>query len=115
MKTGEVKMRLSNIIIDMIDAYFGESSMNEKFINSTLKIILKQNLYKVDSVLEIFADKNGDINIQDIVDEYSKMIGTDGLIFDLKHYVDNDFVKSLLPDKILIIKQEDIFKLLNQS
>ena len=113
MKIGEVKMRLSNIIINMIDTYFGDTSMNEKFINSTLKIILKQNLHKVDSVLKLFTDQNGDINVQDIVDEYSKMIGTDGLIFDLKQYVDNDFVKALLPDKILIIKQEDIFKLLN--
>lgn len=112
MKIGEVKMRLSNIIINMIDTYFGDTSMNEKFINSTLKIILKQNLHKVDSVLKLFTDQNGDINVQDIVDEYSKMIGTDGLIFDLKQYVDNDFVKALLPDKILIIKQEDIFKLI---
>lgn len=112
MKTGEVKMRLSNVIIEMIDTYFGGPAMNEKFINSTLKIILKQNLYKVDSILALFADKNGDINMQDIVDEYSKMIGTDGIIFDLKQYIDNDFAKSLIPDKILVIKQEDIFKLL---
>lgn len=112
MKVGEVKMRLSNVIIEMIDTYFGGTAMNEKFINSTLKIILKQNLYKVDSVLGLFADKNGDINMQDIVDEYSKMVGNDGIVFDLKQYIDNDFAKSLIPDKILVIKQEDIFKLL---
>jgi hypothetical protein len=112
MKAGEVKMRLSNVIIEMIDTYFGGMAMNEKFINSTLKIILKQNLYKVDSILGLFADKNGDINIQDIVDEYLKMIGDDGIVFDLKQYIDNDFAKSLIPDKILVIKKEDISKLL---
>lgn len=112
MKAGEVKMRLSNVIIEMIDTYFGGNSMNEKFINSTLKIILKQNLYKVDSILTLFTDKNGDINMQEIVEEYSKMIGDNGMFFDLKQYIDNDFAKSLIPDKILVIKQEDIFKLL---
>lgn len=112
MKAGEVKMRLSNVIMEMIDTYFSGNAMNEKFINSTLKIILKQNLYKVDSILTLFTDKNGDINMQEIVEEYSKMIGDNGMVFDLKQYIDNDFAKSLIPDKILVIKQEDIFKLL---
>lgn len=113
MKAGEVKMRLSNVIMEMIDTYFSGNAMNEKFINSTLKIILKQNLYKVDSILTLFTDKNGDINMQEIVEEYSKMIGDNGMVFDLKQYIDNDFAKSLIPDKILVIKQEDIFKLLS--
>ena len=113
MKAGEVKIRLSNGIIEMIDTYFGGTGLNEKFINSTLKIILKQNLYKIDSVLALFTDQNGEININEIVEEYSKMIGDEGLIFDLKQYVDNDIVKSLIPDKILIIKRSDILKLMN--
>lgn len=113
MKTGEVKIRLSNIIIEMIDTYFGGTGLNEKFINSTLKILLKQNLYKVDSFLALFTDENGDINMTEIIEEYSKLIGDEGLIFDLKQYVDNDVVKSLIPDKILVINRSDILKLLS--
>ena len=113
MKIGEVKIRLSNSVIELIDTYFGGSALNEKFINSTLKIILKQNLYKADAMLQLFADQNGDINISDIVEEYSKMVGDEGIIFDLKKYVENDFVKSLIPDKILVIKRTDILKLLS--
>lgn len=112
MKIGEVKMKISNVIINLIDTYFPSSAINEKFINSTLKIILKQNLYKIDSVLSLFADKNGDIDMNEIVNEYSKMIGEDGIIFDLKTYINNDIAKSLIPDKILVIKQEDILQLL---
>ena len=113
MKIGEVKIRLSNSVIELIDTYFGGSALNEKFINSTLKIILKQNLYKADAMLQLFADQNGDININDIVEEYSKMVGDEGIIFDLKKYVENDFVKTLIPDKILVIKRNDILKLLS--
>jgi hypothetical protein len=40
------------------------------------------------------------------------MIGDDGIVFDLKQYIDNDFAKSLIPDKILVIKKDDISKLL---
>lgn len=113
MKIGEVKMRLANSVMGLIDTYFGGTAMNEKFINATLKIVLKQNLYKVDPMLELFTDKDGEINASEIVAEYAKMIDENGYVFDLKQYVENDTVKSMIPDKILLIKREDILNLLN--
>ena len=67
MKIGEVKMKLSNSVMGLIDTYFSGNALNEKFVNSTLKIILKQNLYKIDSILSLFTDQNGDINTDEIV------------------------------------------------
>lgn len=113
MKAGEVKMRLVNSVMDMIDTYFGGANISEKFVNSTLKIILKQNIYKIDPMLELFADKNGEINTTEIVAEYANMIDENGYVFDLKQYINNDMVKSLIPDKVLVIKREDILGLLN--
>lgn len=113
MKIGEVKMRLSNSVMGLIDTYFSGSALNEKFVNSTLKILLKQNLYKLDSILNLFSDQNGEINTEDIVTEYSKMIDENGIVFDLKKYIDNDLVKNFVPDKILIIKREDILNIFN--
>ena len=113
MKIGEVKLRLSNTVLNLIDTYFSGNSLNEKFINSTLKILLKQNLYKIDPMLNIFADQNGDINLNDIVDEYSKMFDETGFVFDLKQFVNNDAIKSFIPDKVLVIKREDILNLLS--
>ena len=112
MKICEVKMRLSNSVMNMIDTYFGANTLSEKFINSTLKIILKQNIYKIEPMLNLFADKNGDIDVDTIIMEYSQMIDESGFIFDLKDYIDNDIVKSFIPDKSLIIKREDILNLL---
>ena len=113
MKIGEVKLRLSNTVLNLIDTYFPGNALNEKFINSTLKILLKQNLYKVDPMLNLFADQNGDINLNDIVDEYSKMIDETGFVFDLKQFVNNDAIKSFIPDKVLVIKREDILNILH--
>lgn len=111
MKIGEVKLKLSNAVLNLIDTYFNGKDMSERFINSTLKIILKQNLYRVDSVLSLFADKDGNINTDEIVEEYSKMIGESGYIFDIKEYISNETVRNMIPDKVLVIKQEDILNL----
>jgi hypothetical protein len=113
MKTGEVKIRISKAVYGMIDTYFGGTALNEKFINSTLKILVKQNLHKLDSVLEMFTDKNGEIDATEIVAEYANIIDEKGFIFDIKQYVDNDIVKSLIPDKVLVIKREDIINILS--
>lgn len=113
MKAGEVKMRLSRAVLELVDTYFGGSAINEKFVNATLKIVIKQNLYKIDSVLELFTDQYGEINVHDIVKEYSNMIDEQGIVFDLKKYVDNDIIKGLIPDKVLVIKRDDILNILN--
>jgi hypothetical protein len=112
MKQHEIKLKITNAVNGMIDTYFSGTALNEKFINSTLKILVKQNAYKVDSVLELFADKNGDINATEIVAEYANMIDDCGFIFDLKEYVDNDMIKSFIPNKVLVIKRDDILKIL---
>jgi hypothetical protein len=67
----------------------------------------------VDSVLNLFADENGEINATDVVNEYVKIIDENGFVFDLKKYIPNETVKSMIPDKILVIKREDVLNLLN--
>ena len=111
MKAGEVKMKVANAAIRMIDTYFSGSALNEKFINSTLKIIVKQNLYKLDSILGLFSDQNGEINTLEIAKEYANMIDEQGFTFDIKKYVDNDMIKGFLPNRVLIIKREDILRM----
>ena len=111
MKIGEVKLKLSNTALKLIDTYFNGQDISEKFINSTLKILLKQNIYRVDSILSLFADKDGNINTDEIVQEYSKIITDSGYIFDLKDYINNNTIKNMIPDKVLVIKQEDILNL----
>lgn len=112
MKAGEVKLKLINSGINMIDTYFSGTALNEKFINSTLKIILKQNISKIDNILQLFSDKNGEIDVNEIMNEYANMIDDSGFIFDLKNYINNDMLKNLIPDKVLVIKREDILNLL---
>lgn len=112
MKVSEVKMRLVNTANLLIDQYFGGYSMTDKFVNSTLKIIVKQNIHKIDNIFELFSDKDGEIDLRMMVDEYSNMIGENGFVFDLREYIHNDMIRNFVPNKVLVIKKEDIMSLL---
>lgn len=112
MKLSEFKIRLTNTANSLIDTYFGNNGLTEKFINSTLKIIVKQNVHKIDDILTLFTDANGELDSTAIINEYANMIDENGIVFDLKEHVNNELVKGMLPDKILIIKKEDILSIL---
>ena len=112
MKTGEIKIRLFNALMTMIDTYFSAPSMSEKFINSTLKILVKQNINKIDSMLNLFTDENGDINAEEIISEYAELFDESGYVFNIKDYIENESVKKFIPDKALVIKREDVLNIL---
>lgn len=107
MKISEFKIKTLNGINKLIDTYFSGTDIKDKFINATLKIFVKQNINKYDNILSMFADENGEIIVADILEEYSKVFGDDGFVFDIRDYVKNDMIRSLLPNKALIIKKED--------
>ena len=113
MKTSEFKMCVVAGVNSLIDDYFGSHSMADKFINSTLKILVKQNTYKMDTVLELFTDEHGMIDESIIIEEYSKIIGESGFVLDIRDFVKNEMVRNLLPNKALIIKKEDLRKMLH--
>ena len=112
MKASEVKLRLINFANGLIDTYFSGSSVSEKMINSTMKIIVKQNSYRADSILKLFSDENGEIDMKEIVYEYADKIGDGGITLDIRDYINNDLVNQFLPKKVLVIKKDDIMSLL---
>lgn len=112
MKASELKLRVITSLNSLIDTYFGTSTMVDKFINSTLHVVVKQKSYMLDDVLNLFTDEEGNINEELLFDEYSKMFGDNDIVIDIRDYIKNDMVKSMMPNKSLIIKQEDIFDML---
>jgi hypothetical protein len=112
MRASEFKLRLVSGVEGLIDTYFGSYTMTDKLLNTTLKVIVKQKSYLVDDVLTLFTDKDGCIDEHMIVDEYSKMLENETFILDIRNYINNDMVKGLLPDKALIIKSDDIRRMI---
>ena len=107
----EFKLSVVQGVNNLIDDYFGSNTKADKFINSTLKIMVRQNTYKLDEVLNLFADEHGCIDENVIIEEYSNFLGDSGFIFDIRDLVKNELIKSMLPNKALVIKREDLRKL----
>lgn len=113
MTISEFKLRLQETLNGFIDTYFGENTMTDKFINSTMRILVKTNINKFDNILSMFADEHGDINAQGIIDEYSRQIGDEGFRIDIREYINNDFIKGLMPEKVLLVKREDLQRIIH--
>lgn len=111
MKISEFKIRIINGLNGFVDDYFGSGSLTDKFINSTLKVIIKQNSNKYDNILELFADENGEIDPHTIINEYSNLLIGEGIIIDIRDFIPNEMIKSLLPNKALKIRKEDIINI----
>ena len=112
IKISEFKLKLLQGGNNLIDTYFAGVSPSKRLINATVKIILNQNIDKVDDLIGLFADKEGYIDTDLIVTEYSKAFGTDKIILDLRDFINNDMIKRVLPNKALAIKIDDIANML---
>lgn len=112
MRMCEFKSRVINGIDDLIDTYFSGTSVSDRLMNATVKIIINQNADKFDGVIELFADKDGMIDADLMLREYSKAFGSDKMILDLRDFVDNDMIKSILPNKAIAIRIDDLAKIL---
>jgi hypothetical protein len=104
----EFKNRLVDGVDGLIDTYFAGSSISERLMNATVKIVVKQNVDKLDGVIELFSDKDGWVDTDMIIKEYTRAMGGDKLILDIRDFVDNEMVRKVLPNKALAIKIDDI-------
>ena len=111
IRLNEFKSRILHGVEDLIDVYFSGTAMSDRLMNATVKIVVNQNADKFDDMLALFADKDGYIDTDLIVREYSKAFGMDKYVLDLRDFFDNESIKKVLPNKALAIKIEDITKL----
>ena len=112
MKTSELKLRVLTEANSLIDVYFGEDTFIDRMVNTTLKILLEQNKDKYDDMLTLFENRDGEIDATTIINNYAEQFTHDGLHFDIKKFIKNDFIRNMIPDKYLIINKEDILKIL---
>jgi c-di-GMP-related signal transduction protein len=115
IKINDLKSRLLYGAEGLIDTYFASNSISERLINATVKIIVNQNIDKLDNFVVLFADKDGYIDTDILIKEYSKAFGADKLVIDLRDFINNDMVKRALPNKALAIHMDDIAKIFEPS
>ena len=112
MKASEFKLSIVQGVNNLIDDYFGSGSIGDNMLNATLKLLVRQNEHKMDGILNMFADENGEIDGNVVVEEYSKVFGNEGIIIDIKDFVKSNTVRSFLPNKSLKVTQDDLRKMI---
>lgn len=114
MKVDEVKLRMKKFIFNTIDMVFPREQFSNKIKNATARYWVDQNIYRLDSVLNAFADKNNEINIDLLVNTYEDTLFENGdLKLDIKKIIpqDFDYLRGLFPDKLIIFKKEDLYNI----
>ena len=114
IKINEFKTRALIGVEDLIDTYFSGNSIGERLMNATVKIVVNQNIDKLDGLIGLFADKDGLIDTDLMLREYGKAFGSDKFILDLRDFVDNDMVRRTLPNKALAIRIDDIARVFEE-
>lgn len=115
IRINEFKYKLANGVDNLIDTYFSGVDIKDRFINATVKIIVNQNIDKIDDFIGLFADKEGFIDTDVLIKEYGKAFGTDKLVIDMRDFVNNDMIRKALPNKALALEIEDLAAIFEKS
>ncbi|MBR6516384.1 MAG: hypothetical protein IKT40_05965 [Bacilli bacterium] len=110
MKIDEIKMRLHRFINNTIDLYLPPVSFFDKMKNSTAKLWLEQNMWKLDKALDTFGDENKEIDVDKVMDIYQDALFENGeMKLDIKGILPDSFewLKDMLPNKIILFKVDD--------
>lgn len=103
MKIDDVK----GIVYKHIDKLITEWFDDKPLFKGLAKTILEANINKYDNVLDMIADKDGNILIDELVNNMGDAI-------EKGYEIDLTNISPLLPNRILLISKEDIQALINE-
>lgn len=115
MKTDELKLRIKTFADELIDQYLPAGNIIETLKNTTAKYWLSQNIGKFDSILNMFADVNGEIDTAKLKEFYEPVIfQNDEFRLDVKSLIpaNQELLRNMLPDNIILFRREDLYRLL---
>lgn len=112
MKTDEIKLRLAKFINQTVDLYMPPTSFTDKLKNSTAKLWIDQNMWKLHKAIEAFSDQNHEIDINKIMEHYEDALFENGeLRLDVKSMLPDNmqWLNDFLPNKIILFKKQDFY------
>lgn len=116
MKIDEMKLRIINFADNTIDLYIPPTGFLDKMKNSTIKLWAHQNAWRLNKILDAFKDENGEIDPHNVLDCYENCLFENGEFrLDIRKMMPEEYssIISMLPNKIVLFRKEDLHKLLN--
>lgn len=113
MKPDEIKLRITSYADDLINKVFPNDNLFNKLKAATAKYWIKQNVWKLDTILINFVDKDGEINMVDTVNFFVNEIFNENEEFtlDIQSLFENNQLSQYLPNKIIVFTKSDLVKL----
>lgn len=97
MRICDFKPKLEAFLLEMMCEWFPD----KKFLKSLGNALIRANINKYDTFLEMFADEQGNIDVEGLVNSIEETIE-----------IDLQQLSPLLPNRVLVITKEDLQKLL---
>lgn len=96
MKKEDLKPKLQAFLRQMMSEWFADKS----FLKGLGIALVDANVNKYDSILDMFADENGEIDVEGIIKNMDDTIE-----------IDLQQLSPILPNRILLITKSDLWKL----
>ncbi len=111
----EIQLRLETYVNDIINQIFPGNDMFNKLKSTTAKYWVKQNIWRMDSILNNFVDRDGLIDIEDTINFYvNSMFDENGKFsINLGDLIQGTSLESVIPNKTIIFSKNDLMKLFN--
>ena len=112
MRKEELEYNIKQYVLQLINDVLPENGLLSKLGNRTAKYWVEQNQWRLDEILSVFTNKDGCIDTEKLAEMYEDVLFENGeLRLSLKE-IAPEGVKAMLPDKIMIFKKDDLYKLL---
>lgn len=111
MHTDDIKARVKRFICNTIDLYMPTDTTLGKIQNATAKMYVSNNYYNIEKVIDAFADENGEIDVDEVIETYETMFDANNeLKLNVKEMIPDsmEWVKSFLPNKLILFKKGDL-------
>lgn len=117
MRVDEIKLKVKNFALNTIDLYIPPTNFFDKIKNTTAKFWVEQNVWRLNKILDAFSDENHEIDTDKLIAQYDNVLFDQNgeMSVDIKQMIPNDYdtIKTLLPDKIILFKREDLHNIFN--
>lgn len=106
MKKEIFKQKMTNYLHKLVNQWFDTTSTVDIMANGFAKTMIKANINKYDTLLDLFSDENGDILVNDLIDNLGDRLIGDGIQIDLRAIFPQ--FKAILPPKVLLYSRKDL-------
>ena len=112
MRKEELKYSIVQYVHQLINDVLPESGILGKLSNRTANYWVEQNQWRLYEILSVFTDKDECIDTEKLAAMYEDVLFENGELRLSLREIAPDAVKAMLPDKVMIFKKDDLYKLL---